>query len=280
MSNIYLAKLNINERIHDVYKEEVQLRELLIQLFNDIDEDKVIINETTEVKYKIVDIEKDPDEFTIKGRFIRIYKTIDQDFYDPNKDELTQKELENSAEYVAFTFYVLREIIAFVPKQKFTRQQFLERFTDFIEKCSPNIGKINLQIRYDKEALEEKYKKIATLREISVVIVPPNGDKDLWKGLESIGEELEETEAKKMSFSLFGTIRKPLNKSSDLVKGFKQFVKSGYGDMKATGRDANENPVEIDTLKDEKLVERHKIHQSLKDSPSEIENQIKERNIL
>lgn len=40
MSNIYLAKLNINERIHDVYKEEVQLRELLIQLFNDIDEDK------------------------------------------------------------------------------------------------------------------------------------------------------------------------------------------------------------------------------------------------
>lgn len=58
MANIYIAKLNVNEKIHSVYKGETTIKTLLDQLYIDIDSNRVMEDEVSGVRYKIVDIEK------------------------------------------------------------------------------------------------------------------------------------------------------------------------------------------------------------------------------
>lgn len=278
MANIYIAKLNVNEKIYEVYNNKIQLSKLLEGLYSELDDKKIIENENNEVRYKIVDIEKDPQNFIITGRFLRIFKSQTQDFYDSNQDTVVEKELGDKADYIAFTFYVKREIIAFVPKQTFTRQQFLKIFKDFITHSYPEIGEVNLQIKYDNASIDEKFKKIKVLKKVEVVIVPPNGDEDLWEGLQNIEKDLKETEAKNMSISLEATKRKPLKKASNLVKGFLKFVKNQYGDLEANGYDVNNNEVNIDTINDEKLIKKYTIRESEKNSPNEINETLKDLN--
>lgn len=278
MANIYIAKLNVNEKIYEVYNNKIQLSKLLEGLYSELDDKKIIENENNEVRYKIVDIEKDPQNFIITGRFLRIFKSQTQDFYDSNQDTVVEKELGDKADYIAFTFYVKREIIAFVPKQTFTRQQFLKIFKDFITHSYPEIGEVNLQIKYDNASIDEKFNKIKVLKKVEVVIVPPNGDEDLWEGLQNIEKDLKETEAKNMSISLEATKRKPLKKASNLVKGFLKFVKNQYGDLEANGYDVNNNEVNIDTINDEKLIKKYTIRESEKNSPNEINETLKDLN--
>ncbi|MGZ9614686.1 hypothetical protein [Staphylococcus epidermidis] len=280
MANIYIAKLNVNEKIYEVYKNEIQLSKLLENLYYSLDDKKILKNEFNEVRYKIVDIEKDPNNFIISGRFLRIFKSQTQDFYDSNKDTVVEKALGDKAEYVPFTFYVKREIIAFVPKQTFTRKQFLKIFKEFITYSYPEIGEVNLQIKYDNTSIDKKFKKIKVLKNVEVVIVPPNGDEDLWEGLKNVERDLKETEAKKMSISLEATKKKPLKKTSNLVKGFLKFVKNQYGELEAIGYDAQNNEVNIDTINDEKLIQKYKIRESEKNSPNEIKEMLKESNVV
>lgn len=278
MANIYIAKLNVNEKIYEVYNNKIQLSKLLEGLYSELDDKKIIENENNEVRYKIVNIKKDPQNFIITGRFLRIFKSQTQDFYDSNQDTVVEKELGDKADYIAFTFYVKREIIAFVPKQTFTRQQFLKIFKDFITHSYPEIGEVNLQIKYDNASIDEKFNKIKVLKKVEVVIVPPNGDEDLWEGLQNIEKDLKETEAKNMSISLEATKRKPLKKASNLVKGFLKFVKNQYGDLEANGYDVNNNEVNIDTINDEKLIKKYTIRESEKNSPNEINETLKDLN--
>ncbi|MDS3898443.1 hypothetical protein [Staphylococcus hominis] len=280
MANIYIAKLNVNEKIYEVYKNEIQLSKLLKNLYYNLDDKKILENEFNEVRYKIVDIEKDPENFIISGRFLRIFKSQTQDFYDSDKDTVVEKALGDKAEYVPFTFYVKREIIAFVPKQTFTRKQFLKIFKEFITYSYPEIGEVDLQIKYDNASIDKKFKKIKVLKKVDVVIVPPNGDEDLWEGLKNVEKDLKETEAKKMSFSLEATKKKPLKKTSNLVQGFLKFVKNQYGELEAIGYDAKNNEVNIDTINDEKLIEKYKISESEKNSPNEIRETLKESNVV
>lgn len=280
MANIYIAKLNVNEKIYEVYKNEIQLSKLLKNLYYNLDDKKILENEFNEVRYKIVDIEKDPENFIISGRFLRIFKSQTQDFYDSDKDTVVEKALGDKAEYVPFTFYVKREIIAFVPKQTFTRKQFLKIFKEFITYSYPEIGEVDLQIKYDNASIDKKFKKIKVLKKVEVVIVPPNGDEDLWEGLKNVEKDLKETEAKKMSFSLEATKKKPLKKTSNLVQGFLKFVKNQYGELEAIGYDAKNNEVNIDTINDEKLIEKYKISESEKNSPNEIRETLKESNVV
>lgn len=280
MANIYIAKLNVNEKIYEVYKDEIQLSKLLKNLYYNLDDKKILENEFNEVRYKIVDIEKDPENFIISGRFLRIFKSQTQDFYDSDKDTVVEKALGDKAEYVPFTFYVKREIIAFVPKQTFTRKQFLKIFKEFITYSYPEIGEVDLQIKYDNASIDKKFKKIKVLKKVEVVIVPPNGDEDLWEGLKNVEKDLKETEAKKMSFSLEATKKKPLKKTSNLVQGFLKFVKNQYGELEAIGYDAKNNEVNIDTINDEKLIEKYKISESEKNSPNEIRETLKESNVV
>lgn len=280
MANIYIAKLNVNEKIYEVYKNEIQLSKLLKNLYYNLDDKKILENEFNEVRYKIVDIEKDPENFIISGRFLRIFKSQTQDFYDSDKDTVVEKALGDKAEYVPFTFYVKREIIAFVPKQTFTRKQFLKIFKEFITYSYPEIGEVDLQIKYDNASIDKKFKKIKVLKKVEVVIVPPNGDEDLWEGLKNVEKDLKETEAKKMSISLEATKKKPLKKTSNLVQGFLKFVKNQYGELEAIGYDAKNNEVNIDTINDEKLIEKYKISESEKNSPNEIKETLKESNVV
>lgn len=280
MANIYLAKLNINEKIHSVYKGEITIKELLDRLFVDINSNKVMEDKTSGVRYKIVDIEKNPNELVIYGKFLRIEKSKTQNTYDEKNDELKEQIVKSPADYIAFSFFVHREMIAFVPKQSFTRQHFLKVFAEFIHLCSPEIGNVNLQIKLDNKELDKKFAEINTIKKLSVVIVPPNSDKDLWKGLESISEELEETEATEMEFSLKASLRKPLIKTSELVTGFYNFVKRGYGEMVAVGKGSNGKPLEINTVENKELIEKHKIPESIKNSPNEIASEVIDKNIL
>lgn len=280
MANIYLAKLNINEKIHSVYKGETTINNLLDKLFIELDSNKIMEDEVSGVRYKIVDIEKDPYKFVINGKFLRIEKSKTQNTYDEKNDELKEQIVKSPADYIAFSFFVHREIIAFVPKLAFTRQHFLRVFADFIYLCSPQLGRVNLQIRLDNKELDKKFKEMNTIKKLSVVIVPPNSDKDLWKGLESISKELEETEATEMEFSLKASLKKPLVKSSELVNGFYSFVKRGYGEMVAEGKDNNGKKIEINTIENKELIERHKISEKIKNSPNEIEDEVIRNNIL
>ena len=79
-------------------------------MYYNLDDKKILENEFNEVRYKIVDIEKDPENFIISGRFLRIFKSQTQDFYDSDKDTVVEKALGDKAEYVPFTFMLKEKL--------------------------------------------------------------------------------------------------------------------------------------------------------------------------
>lgn len=272
LAYLYSAKFNINERIYQVEKGEVTLQSLLELVFNNLNQNESIADEKDEeIIYKFVDLNKDQNSMVINGAIVKIYDGINSE-YDRKKDKVIDKEAPDKADYVSFSFDVRQEVIGFVPKQTFSREAFMKYFKHLVEVCVPEIGDIKVMPITDAYMLEQQFKKMKTLKEIEVLVIPSNDDSnDIAELVDILNTDVKESNAQEMGIRLKGSIREPLLKSSKLVDQLKDVAKKAYANIKAKGRDETGADYEIDSSKDTLL--KRPIRNDLKNSVSDIEEQ-------
>ncbi|MBF7081868.1 DUF4747 family protein [Desulfallas sp. Bu1-1] len=270
MSTMYFAKLNFNSQIYEVYDDESLKEKLLNQIFQDLSEKVIYIEENK--KYKFITLEKNTSDFSITGRIVLVSPGVNIS-YDEVKDDVIEQFNENNATYVTFYFDLKTEEIAFVPKRDFGHQMFISMFKTLLEKCVPDI-EVELYLEKNINQLREKIMKFANISIVDINIVPPNGDKEDFDALFSTkSDEIKETWATKFSIRLGGTAKKGINIASKYLNKMIVAVSKGYGEMKVTGKD-NEGVRTVLTSSEEAPFTKS-IPDLHKDSLSEIPNYAK-----
>lgn len=274
MAFLYTAKFNINEKIYQVKDNKEDLNDLLDKVYLKINQDEIIFDENDEnIRYKFVDLFRN-SEMTLDGTIVKIYDGVNSS-YDESNDTVVDEEASDKADYVSFSFDVKNEIIGFVPKQTFSREAFLKYFRLLVEKCVPELGSTYLILLNDKGELDEKFKRMETLRDIEILLIPENSDKeDFAKLLDIVEEDMQEANAQKIGLRMEGTMREPLKKNSRLVENFKSSVARAYAKLKAKGKDENGEVFEIDTSKDTLL--KREIKNDLRNSVTDISEKTRE----
>lgn len=274
MAKIYYAKLNINEKIGEVYSNRLNLQQLLLKLYDNVTNDVEIKDEKSDIRYKFVNLNKDEKNNTIFGFLSRIHSKHIVDIYDEKENDLEDHELKNYSESVAFSFNVQKEIISFVPNQNFRKEKFIEIFKKMLEKSYENMGYINITLLVDKEKFETKFKSITKLGRFSVVLVPPNDANDIFAKMNDevneIVDFIKESNAKYYKQELASDVRNPIKKDSNFVKTLKLLANSGYGYVQVYGRDSENHNVKINTKEDTEMHKVTEINDSFKKSPFEI----------
>jgi len=251
MVKIYFAKFNFNEIINEVSKGNEKIEDLLVEVFNGINQtDKVQDEKDNLIKYKFVNLDFLPDKMIINGDIVKIYDGIDSN-YDEENDEVIDKFSENKADYITFSFDVKKEIIGFVPKQTFSKNAFQKYFSLLVEQCVPRVGRTEIILIKSKDKIEKEFKKMKILKEVNFYLIPENNDdKSFQDLLEGIVPDVKETNAQHLDISLKGTLRKPLSKDSKLVRRMKNLAVMAYGKLKATGKDYAGDDFSIDSEKE------------------------------
>lgn len=251
MATLYTAKFNINEKIYEAKKGTLLVGELLNKVFECFNQNEKVLDEKIEgMTYKFVDLERDYDNQIITGRMIKYYDGTNARYLE-DEDKLVEEHTPNKAEYITFSFNTKTEIIGFVPKQGFSKENFIYYFELLIEKMCPEIGKIKLILVIDGAELEHKFKQLKILKEIQIEVIPENNDTfEIGDMLDILKDDIEESNAQHMEVKLKGTKREPLVKKSKLVEDFKGIAKKAYAKLKAIGYKENGDEYTIDTNKD------------------------------
>lgn len=269
MPTVYFAKFNINEKIYSVYKKQEQLTVLLNKIFLGLNT-KVELRDSQikkEVNYKFITLDK--KEGVINGRLVA-YAPGTHVSYDEERDDVVETEDNKKATYITFCFDINKEIIGFVPKNDFGRNQFIERFKNLVEKMVPEIGEVEIYMENDKKALDEKLKSLNFVKDISVELIPPNNDKELFEILfNTKPEELSDTRGTKFIFKIRGTAKEGINIASNYIKRITLGVSIGYGKLIAIGKNRSKEDITIKS--DKHALYTRGIAEHNKDSIPQIE---------
>ncbi|MFV9833443.1 hypothetical protein ABOZ80_15735 [Bacillus stercoris] len=250
MATVYFAKFNINEKIYEVYKEKENITQLLNKIYSKITTD-VELQENVKKKitnYKFITLDK--KEGVINGRLVA-YAPGTHVSYDDEKDDVIETQDNKKATYITFSFDIHKEIIGFVPKNDFGRNQFIDRFKNLVQKMVPEVGEVEIFLESDKQALDEKLKVFKLVQDITIELIPPNNDKDLFRVLfNTKPEELSETGGNKFIIHIKGSAKKGINLASSYIKRFTQGVAIGYGKLKANGKNTSDENITVKSDRD------------------------------
>ncbi|WP_271397833.1 hypothetical protein [Salinicoccus roseus] len=206
----------------------------------------------------------------INGRLGKVYDEKETSVYIEDKRTIETNSVSNATEYIAFSFNVFEETIAFIPKQTFSRKEFVKVFSELITEIYPEIGYTKIYLLPDKDSFDSKFERVYRLREFSAIVIPPNSSSGLFNDQNDIRNELQRANAKEMEISVKSDLRDPLNKKASLIEKIRELKDKGYAYIKASGRDKNNKEIKIDTENDEKLLRTQEIEASLKNSPDAI----------
>ncbi|WP_175287288.1 DUF4747 family protein [Salinicoccus roseus] len=277
MAKIYQAKMNVNEKIFEVYSKKIRLDDLLDELYGKINSNVIVEEPRFEIKYKFINVNRDSKRHIVNGVLIRIHKEKQIDIYEEDEDDISEERIKRFSEKVPFSFDVQREVVSFVPSNTFRKERFIDVFRQLLEEAYPKMGTINITLLTDQEAFERKYNRIKRLGKFSAVIVPPNGADDLFDDVDELINDLIDSNATEFKQELSTNVRNPLNKESRIIKGLKKLAKSGYGYITAYGKDENNNRVDINTKTDKNMHKTYIIDEKLRNSPIEIMSVVEEK---
>lgn len=246
MPLLYLAKVNLNSNIFDIYNKSLKIKDVSNLIyekfdignnFNDKSKEKYtdslgnLVEYYRESSYSFQEIQKYNDG-TITGKLVRSFNKPSEDF-----DKITNKMVASYVkERVSIFFYfdVYKEMITFCERQSFGYNQFMRAFTYLLNNCaSPYEFEIFLQ--KDKDLLEEKLKTLQAVQRVSATLIPPNSNE---KDLEELRQELlymqqcKEANAIKLNLEYSSN---NMNMESKVMRDIKTAVSRGYGDVNATG---------------------------------------------
>lgn len=270
MANIYQAKFNINEDIIKVYKKEKNLSNILYSILLDLDSKKYIFDKKNKIKYRFYKLNKDYERNIIFGWILKIYGEEKFNIYIEDGEELDDIKLKEVSYSVPFSFNLNTEIISFVPKQNFGFRQFINIFKELFESELPEVGYVDIQMKVDEVTADEKFNKITSMNKFVAVIVPPNGSEDILDEVDELIDELVDGNIKEYRHELKSDVRDPIKKESKIVRNLRKIAHYGSGYYFATGKDKNDEWLEINSRKDKELFIKKPIHENKKDSPVEV----------
>ncbi|MFD0695734.1 hypothetical protein ACFQZT_16740 [Paenibacillus sp. GCM10027628] len=242
MSTVYFAKFNINEEIYNVYNDELLLEKLLFKIYNGIKPNNILADQ--DGTYKFISIDKNPDTSVVSGRLVLFAPGVHVS-YDEDNDDVIERHDPKAARYITFSFDIRREIIGFVPKRGFSRNLFLEKFKNLIE-ASCDIGEVELFIEINKRKFVEQLSVFKHVKEVSIKLIPPNGDKEDFAELfGTSSEKIKETNSTKFELNLKGTAKQGIDVRSDYIKKFIEFVTKGYGLMNFKGKNTSDEDTQV-----------------------------------
>lgn len=282
MSKLYFAKMNVSDKIFDVYEGTIKLDDLLDKIFDEISTKKYIrvkngqvITDTGEK----VEIDKDdlskkndePEEEKRKGRikFLTIDKinsdrcisgflgeigAEERSTYDAEKDGISSELVPNALDFVTFYFDVSKEILAFTTTLKLSRKKVLEYFECLIYELSAVSVKFVLET--DSEAFTRKIQSFDLVSKMEIKLFPPNGQQeDFDKLLGGIkAKDMKETGASYFIQKYSSLKKDGLKMASKLLNSFVMAVKLGYANAKITGKLSNGSRLIITSVDDAPFI--------------------------
>ena len=244
MATMYYAKINVNKEIYDVYSEKTTVQKILDKLYlSDWQKEKLVvaskrrdetgkkINETI----KFISIDKKPDENMLVGRMAKIFQD-ELALYNEDLDDIQELPTKSLTRSIPFFFDVNNEIVAFIAKQQFSKEQFVNYFEELINKLYGD-EMFKVFLKQNMGDFENKLTFLSSIRSVEVILIPPNTSKsDFDELFADNAEEIEETQSTKFEQKYSA----PHNKDGLIIKAklFQRIIKGiakGYGIMKVRG---------------------------------------------
>lgn len=246
MPLLYLAKVNLNSNIFEIYNESLDIKDVSDLVFTNFSVD---FNYTNRSKEKYID-SLGNDAFYFKESFysfkeIQKYKTgiitgkLVRSFNKPSEifDKNTNKMITsyvNEAVSIYFYFDVYNEMITFCERQSFGYNQFMNAFSYLLNKCTAPY-EFEIFLQKDKDLLEEKLKTLSRVQRVKATLIPPNSNESDLKELRQellYMQQCQDVNAVKVEYEYSSS---NMNMKSKVISDIKTAVSRGYGDVNATG---------------------------------------------
>ena len=250
MPLLYLAKVNLNSNIFDVYNKSLSIETVLDTIyrnFNTGDEfsrhskEHYIdaLGNTTEFlkesKYSFQEIQK-LMEGKITGKLVRNFTKPSEKLNEVNGKMVPTTVQETVSIY--FYYDVYNEMITFCERQSFGYNQFMGAFAYLLNNIAfPYEFEIFLQ--KDRDLLEEKLKTLVRVQQVKATLIPPNSNDDDLNELRNdliYMQQCQEANAVRVEL-LYSSNN--LNMESKVMKDIKTAASRGYGDINAIGINQN-----------------------------------------
>lgn len=246
MPILYLAKVNINSSIFDIYDHKVLFKDVFNVIYRNIDNGHLYCfkkkekfmdsmgNESVYVReseYSFQEIQK-YNNGIIMGKVARKYNKPSEKI-DENSGKMKQVFVEEGVS-ILFYYDVYREMITFCERQSFGYNQFMDAFRELLNNCV-QLHTFEIFLQKDKNILDQKLKKLKTVSKIKATLIPPNSNEDeldeLRKELEYMNQ-CQDANAKKVKLE-YDSDNMKMN--SKIIQDIKKAVSYGYGDITVRG---------------------------------------------
>ena len=251
MSVMYLAKVNFNSKIFDVYEKKLDLSIVLEEIYSQLNDSEVYEEYKTEPyddklgnskkyvkksKYQFAELKKESEKRIVTGKMVRTYNKPTEDL-----DEKTNKVNDTYKEEcvsIYFYFDINNELITFCVRQAFGYMQFTNAFNHLLNKTLNQYG-FEVFLQKDKSVLSQKLKNLNKVNKVKATLIPPNANEEDLKELrDSLGYigDCKESNATKYKVELIGSEKDSgLNIESKVIQDTIKAISRGYGDMTVYG---------------------------------------------
>lgn len=257
MPLLYLAKVNLNSRIFEVYNKTLSINDVCKNIYEKIaDDTSYSDNEQRKYidtygnstyyyrdsQYAFQEINKTDNIIT--GKLVRTFNKPTESL-----DKLTKKMVTiYNKESVSIYFYydVFRELITFCERQSFGYNQFSRAFAKMLNKCLPEY-EFEIFLQKDQNLLDEKLSSLSTVQKVRAKLIPPNSNEDDIAELREESDYLlqcEDLNAYKLNVEYASD---NMNMESKVMQDIKAAVLKGYGDMTITGKNFSNRLVTINS---------------------------------
>ena len=250
MPLLYLAKVNLNSNIFDVYNKSLSIDSVLEMIYRRFDIGDEFSNRSKEryidafgnpveffreSKYSFQEIKK-LDKGIITGKLVRNFNKPSEKL-DPNTNRMIETSVQETVS-IYFYYDVFHEMITFCERQSFGYNQFMGAFAYLLNKiATPYEFEIFLQ--KDRDVLEEKLKTLVSVQQVRATLIPPNSNEDDLNELRNellYMQQCQEANAIKVELAYSSS---KMNMESKVMKDIKTAFSRGYGDVNATGINGN-----------------------------------------
>lgn len=257
MPLLYLAKINLNSRIFDVYTNKLDIKDVSELIYENI---KDGINYSSNEKSKHIDTYGNSSYYLrdskyafqeiykyngiIMGKLVRTFNKPTE-IFDENKKQMTTTYITENVS-IFFYYDVFKELLTFCERQAFGYNQFTKAFAKVLNACT-NIFEFEIFLQKDRNLLDEKIKDFKSIQRVRAKLIPPNSNSDEIQILRSESEYLkqcEETNSKRMNIEYMSD---NMNMESRVMKEIITAVSQGYGDITATGINKNNRTITINS---------------------------------
>lgn len=252
MPLLYLAKVNLNSSIFEVYNDNLLIDKICDDLYCKIDNANICYeNKETKkiqdslgntIRYEstssymfqeICKFKNESNEKIITGKLVRTFVRVSEEYNSVQKKMIDAHNNESVSIY--FYYNVSNELIAFSERQLFGYNQFIRAFTYILNNTIKEYT-FEIFLQKDENILQEKMQQLCIINKIKATLIPPNSnDDDLQKLREDFGyiQQLKDINATKMDFEYTSD---NMNMESKTMQDIMTAVSRGYGDVTAFGK--------------------------------------------